>query len=131
MVTINFGTFPKVTVLDGLAPSLKQDSKSSILLAEKQKAKGLIPLATKSGEIMLVHPGIVIDKQWESSQFKLKGKTCNVISLAQDDDLVMVVSLNSSEEKFAFMAQPTTSQPIGTWSEKQYLRQYNQIPDET
>jgi len=30
MVIINFETFPKVTVPDGLAPSLKQDWKSSI-----------------------------------------------------------------------------------------------------
>ena len=41
------------------------------------------------------------------------------LSLAQDDDVVMVVSLSSSEEeKFAFTAQSTTSQPIGTQSEK-------------
>jgi len=36
-------------------------------LAKKQVAKGLIPLTTKFGEIMWVHPDIIKDEQWESS----------------------------------------------------------------
>jgi len=35
------------------------------LLAKKQKAKSLILLMTKSGEIIWVHPDIVNDKQWD------------------------------------------------------------------
>ena len=43
-----------------------------------------------------------------------------------------VASLSDlEEEKHALAAQPTTSQPIGTRSERPYLRQYNQTPDET
>jgi len=49
-------------------------------------------------------------------------QTCNIISLAQDDDTATIASLSSSEEeKFAFTAQPTASQPVGTRSGKQYL----------
>ena len=73
---------------------------------------------------MLVHTDIVKDEQWESSQPKLKGKSCNVIFLAvDDDDIATVASLCSSEEeKFTFAAQPATSQPVGTRYGKQYLR---------
>jgi len=80
------------------------------LLAEKQKAKALILLATKSEEIRWVHSNIVKDEQWESSQSKLKGKTCNVISFAQNDDKATIASLCSfEEEKFTFATQPTIS----------------------
>ena len=53
-------------------------------MAEKQEAKGLASMATKSGKIMWVHQDIVEDKQWESSKPKLKGKSCNIVSLATD-----------------------------------------------
>jgi len=43
---------------------------------------------------MSVHPDIVKDEQWESGQPKLKGKSYNSISLAQDDDAVIVASLS-------------------------------------
>ena len=33
-------------------------------MAEKQKAKGLVSLTTKSGEIMWVHLDIIKDEQW-------------------------------------------------------------------
>ena len=79
---------------------------------------------------MTVHPDIVNEKQWDSGQPKCK--SCNVISLTQEDDTTTVASLSSSEEeKFALVAQPATSQPVGTWSERRYLRQYDQTPDET
>ena len=75
---------------------------------------------------------IVKDEQWESNQPKLKGKSFNVISLAQDKDALTIASLsNSKEEKCALAAQPTTSQPVGTRSRKKYLRQYDKTPDET
>jgi len=51
-------------------------------LSEDQKANGLIPLTIKFREVMLVHPDIVNDKQWDLSQPKVKGKSCNVISLS-------------------------------------------------
>ena len=59
-------------------------------LAKDQEAKGLIQLTTKSEKIMWVHPDIVKDEQWESSQPKLKDKSCNIISLAVDDDTAIV-----------------------------------------
>ena len=49
-----------------------------------------------------------------------------------DDNVVTIASLSDSEEeKLALAAQPTTSQPLGTRYEKQYLPQYDQTPDET
>jgi len=38
---------------------------------------------------------------------------------------------DSEEEKLALTSQSATPQPVGTWSEKPYLRQYDQTPDET
>ena len=97
-----------------------------------QEVKCLIPLTTKSGEIIWVHSDIVKDEQWESSPPKVKDKLCSVISLTQDDDAMTVASLSSSEEeKCAFTAQLATPQPVGTRSGKQYLRQYDLTPDET
>ena len=79
---------------------------------------------------MWVHPDIAQDEQWETNKPKLKGKSCNVVSLATDDDSVTVDSLSDSEgEKPTLAAQPSTSQPVGTRSGKQYLRQYDQTPD--
>jgi len=44
----------------------------------------------------------------------------------------MVPSLsNSEDEKHAFTVQNTAPQPIGTWSRKSYLRQYEKTTDET
>jgi len=76
-------------------------------------------MTTKFGEIMWVHLDIIKDEQWESSKLKLKGKSCNAVSLAMDDDDVTIASLNDSkEEKLALAAQPAISQPVGTQSEK-------------
>ena len=47
MVTLNFETFPKMTVQDGLKARLEVVNP----MAEKQKAKGLVLMMTKSGEI--------------------------------------------------------------------------------
>ena len=91
-------------------------------MAEKQEAKGLVPMATKSGEIMWAHPDIVKGEQWEFSQPKLKGKSCNTVSLATDDDTMTIASLSDlEEEKLSLAAQPANSQPVGTRSEKHYL----------
>ena len=54
MVTLNFKTFPKVTIQDGVAPVPKARSKVINPLAKTQEAKGLIPFTTKSEEIMWV-----------------------------------------------------------------------------
>jgi len=100
----------------------------SLTLWLQQRAKGLIPITTESGEIMWVHPDIVKDEQWEVNKPKLKGKTCNVVSLTADDDSMTVTSFSDSEgEKLAL--QPSISQPVGTRSDKQYFRQYDQTPD--
>jgi len=56
-------------------------------------------MTTKSGEIMWVYPDIVKDEQWESSKPKLKGKSCNVVSLAADDNTVMIASPSDSKEE--------------------------------
>ena len=64
-------------------------------------------MATKSGEIIWVHSDIIKDERRDSSKPKLKGKSCNAISLAVDDDAVTVPSLSDSEEeKLALAAQP-------------------------
>jgi len=107
-----------VTVQDRVAPALEARMEVINLLAKKQEAKGLVPLITKFGEIMWLHPDIIKNEQRESSQPKLKGKICNIISLAVDNDITIVASLSSSEEeKFAFV-----SLPVGTRSGKQYLQ---------
>ena len=52
-----------------------------------------------------------------------------MLSLIADDDSVTIASLSDSEgEKPALAAQPSISQPVGTRSGKQYLRQYDQTP---
>jgi len=80
-------------------------------------------MTTTPEEIMWVHPNIVKDEQWESNKLKLKDKSCNVISLAADDDAVTAASLSDSEEeKLVLTAQPTAPQPVSTRSEKQYLQ---------
>ena len=99
-------------------------------LSEDQKANGLIPLTIKFREVMLVHPDIVNDKQWDLSQPKVKGKSYNVISLSWENDIVPTTSLSSFEEEgFALAVQLATSQPVGTRSKKWYLRQYDQTPE--
>ena len=55
-------------------------------MAEKQKDKGLISMTMKSGEIIWFHPDIVQDEQWKTSKPKLKGRSCNIVSLVIDDD---------------------------------------------
>jgi len=76
-------------------------------------------MTIKFREIMWVHLDIIKNEQWESSKLKLKGKSCNAVSLATDDDDVTIASLNDSkEEKLALAAQPAISQPVGTQSEK-------------
>ena len=68
---------------------------------------------------MWVHPDTVKDEQWETNKPKLKGKSCNVVSLTVDGDSVIVASLSDSErEKPALVAQPSTSQLVGTRSGK-------------
>ena len=110
-----------MTVQDGLVPGPKDRLDIIILMAEKEKAKGLIPMMIESEEIMWVHPDIIKDKQSETSKPKLKDKSCNAISLATDDDSVTIVSLSDSEEeKLALAAQPATSQLMGTRCGKQY-----------
>ena len=120
MVTFNFGTFLKVTIQSRVAPIPKVRMEVINRLAKEQEAKGLVPLTTKSGEIIWVHPNIIKNEQWESSQLKLKGKFCNVISLAVDDDIVTTASLSSSEEeKFTFAAA------MGKFLRNQFTHQNN------
>ena len=107
MVTLNFGIFLKVNVQDGVAPIPKARLEVINPLAKEQEVKSLISLTTKFKVIMWVHPDIVKNEHWESSQPKLKGKSCNVISLVLDDDATTIDSLNiSEEEKFAFAMLP-------------------------
>jgi len=68
-------------------------------MAEQQKAKGLIQITTESGEIMWVHTYIIQDEQWETSKLKLKGKSCNIVSLATDNDSVTIVSLRAQKKR--------------------------------
>ena len=105
MVTLNFKTNLKTTVQGGLAPVPKARLDVVNPMVEKQRANGLVPMMTKSEEIMWVHPDIVKDKQWESSKPKLKDKSCNAVSLAADDGAVTITShSDSKEEKLALAA---------------------------
>ena len=52
MVTLNFGTFSKMTVQDGVTPVPKVRLDVINQIAEVQKAKDLILMMTKSREIM-------------------------------------------------------------------------------
>ena len=119
MVTLNSGTFPKMTVKDGLVPIPNVRLNVINLLAGQQKAKGLIPIMTESEKIMCVHSDIVKDEQQKTNKPKLKEKSCNVVSLTVDDDSVTVASLSNSEgEKPVLTTQPSTLQPVGTCSGK-------------
>ena len=84
MVTLNFENFLKVTVQDRLIPS-QMENGSHQPICYKVGGQGPHSVTTKFGKIMWVHPDIANDKQWDSSQPKLKGKSCNVISLSQED----------------------------------------------
>jgi len=68
-------------------------------IAEVQKAKGLIPMTIKSREIVWVHPDIINDEQWEFSQPKLKGKSCNTVFLSTDNDIMTIASLSDLKEE--------------------------------
>ena len=118
MVTLNFENFSKMIIRNGLA--LIPEAKLEVInpIDEEQEAKGLVPMMTKSGEIIWVHPDIIKDEQWESSKLKLKGKSYNV-TLPTEDDSAIIASLSGwEEEKFAFATQPATSQPMDTLSGK-------------
>jgi len=52
MVSLNFGTFPKMTVQDKLVPIPKARLDVINPMAEQQKAKCLIPITIESREIM-------------------------------------------------------------------------------
>jgi len=99
MANLNFGTFPKMMFQDRVTPIPKARLNVINPIAEVQKAKGLIPITIKSKEIVWVHPDIVNDEQWEFSQPKLKGKSCNIVSLVTDDDTMTIASLSDLEEE--------------------------------
>jgi len=63
MVTLEFGTTPKVTVPDGsfLIPKARLEINDP--LAKQQETKGLVPLTMKTGKIMWVHPNLAQDEQ--------------------------------------------------------------------
>ena len=52
MVTRKFGTFLKMTIQDGLVPVPKARLDVVNPMVEKQRANGLVPMMTKSEEIM-------------------------------------------------------------------------------
>ena len=79
-------------------------------------------MALKIGKIMRVHPDLTRNEQWDSKKSKLKGKSCNIVSVLPDDDNITITSLSDFEdEKHALAAQDAAHQPIGTRSEKSYL----------
>jgi len=63
MVILNFGTFPKMTIQEGLTPVPKARLDVVNPIVKKQKAKGLFPMMTKTEEIMWVYPDITKDEQ--------------------------------------------------------------------
>ena len=81
-----------------------------------------MPITTKSGEVMWVHPDVVSDKQWESNRPKRKGKYCNMISFSLNDDGDTPANslTDSKEEQIVLVVQPVEAQPTGTQSGKTY-----------
>jgi len=63
MVTLKFGTMPKITVPDESFPIPEVRLEINHLSAKKQETKGLVPLTLKSEEIMWVHPDLAQDEQ--------------------------------------------------------------------
>jgi len=94
MVTLEFGTFLKVTIPDRHAPTPKARLKVINPSTKQQETKGLIPITMKSKEIMWVYPDLTNDEQWDSKEPKLKAKSCNVVSILPDDDNITVASLS-------------------------------------
>ena len=97
MVTLNFETFPKMIIQDGLAHIPKASLEVVNPMAKEQEAKCLVPMMIRSGEIMWVHSDIVKGEQRESSKLNLKGKSYNFIFIAMDDDIVTVASSSDSK----------------------------------
>jgi len=84
MVTLNFGTFSKIIIQVGATPVPKVRLDVFNPMVEVQKAKGLVPIMTKSREIMWVHPDIVEGQQLTTvtnrkSKGKEKAPSCNVV----------------------------------------------------
>ena len=72
-------------------------------------------MTMKSGEITWLHLDLIKDEQWDSKEPKLKGKSCNVVSILPDDDNITIASLYDSEdEKHVLAALDAEPQPIGT-----------------
>ena len=86
MLTLEFSTMLKITVPDGFFSIPKAWLEINHLLAKEQETKGLVPLTSKTGEIMWVHPNLTQDEQWDSKESKSKGRSCNVVSVLPDDD---------------------------------------------
>ena len=63
MVTLEFGNFSKVTVLDRHAGAPKARLEVINSLTKQQEAKGLIQMTIKSKEIMWVHLDLANDEQ--------------------------------------------------------------------
>ena len=106
MVTLEFGTLPKVTVPDGSPPIPKAWLKINNPSAKQQEAKGLLPLTLKTGKIIWVHPDLAKDKQWDSKKPKPKEKSYNVVFVLPDDDNITIASLSDFEdEKYALATQ--------------------------
>jgi len=84
---------------------------------------------TESEEIMRVHPYIIKDEQWKLASPSLKASHA-MMSLATDDDSMTVASLNNKVGRKDCLSNIAHYLAAGgTHSDKQYLRQYNQIPD--
>ena len=78
MVTLEFGTFPKVIVPDRNAPAPEARLEVSNPSGKQQEAKGLIPMTLKTGKIIWMHPDLAKDEQSDSKKPKPKEKSCNV-----------------------------------------------------
>jgi len=75
MVTLEFGTFLKVTVPDRNAPAPEARLEVSNSSAKQQEEKGLILMTLKIEKIMWIYPDLTKDEQWDSKKPKLKGKS--------------------------------------------------------
>ena len=115
MVTLEFGTKPKVTVPDGSFSFPEARLEINHPSAKQLETKSLVSLTLKIGEVMWMHPDLAQEVHWGSKESKSKGRSCNNVSVLPDDDNVTIASLSDSKNKrHAFTTQADVPQPTCT-----------------
>ena len=61
MVSLQFGDFAKVQIQDGVKPILQVETRIVNLDPHQKKEKGMFPYTIPEGEVMWVHPNLLMD----------------------------------------------------------------------